>query len=217
MTPWFSRLVHDLKGPLSPLQTAVYLLKSNAVSPERQRELIDVIERQGRRLNRMLEEVGDWGRANQPPTSLRRAPCPIALVLDMAIGSVPGCAAEPVFLSGAETLEVPGDESRLVQLFTAVLDHATARDPAAAPRIEAEPAAGVVRVRVQDRGPTPDAAALAALFTTPQPQPADEGAGLRLLTAEALAHQHGGTLRAEPGTEGGLALVCELPVVDVAA
>ena len=37
--PWLDRLAHDLRGPLMPLQTAAYLLRSGHLEPERQQEL----------------------------------------------------------------------------------------------------------------------------------------------------------------------------------
>ena len=47
---WLDRLAHDLRGPLTPLQTAAYLLRSGQVTPERQQELFALIERQTRQL-----------------------------------------------------------------------------------------------------------------------------------------------------------------------
>jgi signal transduction histidine kinase len=65
MPPWLDRIAHDLRGPLMPLQTAAYLLRSGQLDPVRQAELVDVIDRQTRQLSRMIEELGDWLRASQ--------------------------------------------------------------------------------------------------------------------------------------------------------
>jgi signal transduction histidine kinase len=212
VTRWTDRIAHDLKGPLAPLQTASFLLRSDALASERQRELVDVIDRQARRLNRMIEELGDWTRADQRRLVTGREPCPLALALDLAIGSVPGLATEPQFAAGLETVDVPGDESRLVQLFHTLLGYLAARDPAGAPELCVEPADAGVRIVLADRGPDLAGAALAALFDTPLPAPHDDGLGLRLMIAAAIAQAHGGRLGAMARDGGGLRFECELPV-----
>ncbi|HEY9400556.1 MAG TPA: histidine kinase dimerization/phospho-acceptor domain-containing protein, partial [Luteimonas sp.] len=63
--PWLDRLAHDLRGPLTPLQTAAYLLRSGQVEGERQQELFVLIERQTQVLVRMIEELSDWTRVSQ--------------------------------------------------------------------------------------------------------------------------------------------------------
>ncbi|GHA81582.1 sensor histidine kinase [Cognatilysobacter bugurensis] len=211
MKRWSDRLAHDLKGPLAPLQTAAFLLRSGALPPERQRELVDVIDRQTRRLNRMIEELGDFTRAEQNRLVTRRGPCSLALVLDLALGAVPDAATEPEFIGGTDAIEIDGDEPRLVQMFGTLLSHARARDPAHAPVLRIEPLDAGVRVSVIDRGPAPDPTALAGLFDAPQPAPADEGLGLALMLAGAIAQAHDGRLDAHPADTGGLRIDCSLP------
>ena len=60
---WLDRLAHDLRGPLAPLQTASYLLQREDLDPARRQELLGMLERQTRRLGRMLDEIDDWARA----------------------------------------------------------------------------------------------------------------------------------------------------------
>lgn len=212
MRHWSDRIAHDLKGPLAPLQTAAFLLKSDALASDRQRELVGVIERQSRRLNRMIEELGDMTRAEQCRLVADRSPCPLALVLDLAIGSVPGMATEPRFTPGLDNVEVRGDESRLVQLFHALLTHLAVRDPAGSPALHVEAADGGVCIVLADRGPDVDPAALATLFDAPLPAPHDEGLGLRLMVAAAIARAHEGRLQAAARDGGGLRFECELPL-----
>lgn len=213
MTRWYDRVAHDLKGPLAPLQTATYLLKSDALPPERQRELANVIDRQARRLNRMIEELGDYARASEQRLRLRMQPAPLALVIDLAIGAVPGCTVEPRYLDGTDAATVEGDESRLGQMFSTLLAHLQARTPGQPPELTVSAAGdGGVRVELGDRGPALADDALATLFDHPEQAPHDEGLGLRLMLAQAIAQAHSGSLQACAREGGGLAFVCELPL-----
>ena len=75
------RLAHDLRGPLSPLQTAAYLLRRPDLEPERRDELLAIIDRQTTRLSSMVQEVSDWTRARQSRlVSRREAVVPAMLV-----------------------------------------------------------------------------------------------------------------------------------------
>ncbi|CAA9350851.1 MAG: hypothetical protein AVDCRST_MAG71-2789 [uncultured Lysobacter sp.] len=212
MTRWYDRIAHDLKGPLAPLQTASYLLKSEGLPPERQRELADVVDRQARRLNRMIEELGDYARASEHRLRLRIEPCPLALVLDLAIGSVPGSAIDPRYDAGLDSVAVAGDEGRLVQLFASLIAHLQARAPGQTPELRVTAADGRVRVELLGAGPSPDAETLTAMFERADPAPHDEGLGLRLMLAYAIAQMHGGSLAAHAPDGGGLMFVCELPL-----
>lgn len=211
--PLLDRLMHDLKGPLAPLQTAVYLLGRDDLPDDRRRELLDTLERQSRRLGQMIDEAGDWFRASQQRLVVRREPCTLGMLLDNAIGAIPGCTIEPVIPGDLATLVLVGDEMRLLQLFGTLIRHACARDPGNAPGVVVASLPGGVRITVSDEGPSLDPALLGGLLDQPCPEPLDAGLGLRMLIAHAIATAHGGTLVAVPTTPGkGVSLVCELPL-----
>lgn len=211
--PLLDRLMHDLKGPLAPLQTAAYLLGRDDLPDDRRRELLNTLERQSRRLGQMIDEAGDWFRASQERLVVRREPCTLAMLLDNAIGAIPGCAIEPVIPGDLATLVIVGDEVRLLQLIGTLIRHACARDPGRTPRLVIAPLPDGVRITVSDDGPSLDPALLGGLLDQPCPEPLDAGLGLRLLIARAIADAHGGTLVAVPTSpEKGVSLVCELPL-----
>lgn len=212
--PLLDRLMHDLKGPLAPLQTAAYLLGRDDLPPERRRELLDTLERQSRRLAQMIDEAGDWVRASQQRLGSRREPCELGLLLDTAVGGIAGCTVEPRVPAELAALVINGDETRLLQMLATLIRHASARDPERTPGLVVAAVPDGVRITVSDRGPVLDPAALAGLLDQPSPDPADAGLGLRLLIAHAIVRAHGGTLVAVPDDAGqGLSLVCELPCI----
>jgi len=212
-TPLVDRVVHDLKGSLAPLQTAAYLLGRDDLPPERRHELLDTLQRQSRRLGQMIDEAGDWARASQGRLVTRRASCDLAMLLDNAIGGIPGCHVEPVIPAELVNRAIVGDEGRLLQMLAALIGHACARSSGQRPRLVLTAVAGRVRIAISDEGPTPDAVALAGLLEQPLPEPADAGLGLRLMIARAIVLGHGGTLLAQANPAGrGQLLVCELPI-----
>ena len=211
--PWLDRLAHDLRGPLTPLQTAAYLLKSGQLEPARQQELFEMIDRQTRRLGRMIEEVSDWSRASQGRLLGVQDSYEPALLLDFAVSSVvPGRRVLPAITDDSNGSHVHGDQLRLVQLLRTMVEYAAARADGRAPTLHLWREQQVLRIDVADDAATPDPAQLAALLDEPLPEPYDEGLGMRLLIARAIAEAHGGTLAAEAVATGGLQLRCTLPL-----
>jgi K+-sensing histidine kinase KdpD len=206
---WLDRLAHDLRGPLAPLQTAAYLLRSGQVEGERQQELFVLIDRQTRQLVRMIDELGDWTRISHERLLGSRECNEAALLLDYARTNAGAAGASAEVENRAEGALLEGDPARLAQLLRILIEYAGARSVAP---VKVTLQANGERLRVDaDAGPAPDAAQLAALFDEPQPEPYDEGLGLRLLIARAIAEAHGGSLSAL-AEEGKLLLRCELPL-----
>ena len=208
--PWLGRLAHDLRGPLMPLQTASFLLRSGQLEPERQQELFVLVERQTQRLARMIDELDDWSRASQHTLLGAREPCEPALLLDNAIGGARlGSNVAPTIVDDTGECHVDGDPSRLTQLLRTMLEYASRSRPV---QVSMEILDARVRIDVIDAGATTDSAQLVALLEHPMPEPHDEGLGLRLLVAHAIAEAHDGTLHADAAPGGGLRLRCELPL-----
>lgn len=206
--PWFDRLAHDLRGPLMPLQTAAYLLRSGHLDAQRQQELLLLIERQTRRLAGMIDELDDWSHAERSTLLATREPCVPALLLDDAVGAGPVEGAMPDIVDESGDARVEGDAVRLTQLLRTLLEHANREQPA---RIRVRVDGDALRIDVLAAGGSPDAAQLAALLREPMPEPFDEGLGLRLLIARAIAEAHAGSLEADRA-DGGLRLTCRLPL-----
>lgn len=204
---WLDRLAHDLRGPLAPLQTAGYLLQREDLEPARRQELLGMLERQTRRLGRMLDELDDWARAGRSRLLGDREEVELALLLDYAlVGS--GIRDARVEDDGNIAL-VGGDPQRLTQLLRTLFDFAQSRGGLSGVALRSGDGQARVEVLVADADAPADDAA--ALLDAPQRVPYDEGLGLRLLLAREIARAHGGELVAGPG-DGGLRLRLELPL-----
>lgn len=210
--PSWSRIVHDLRGPLMPLRTAAWLLRNELGDSDRTRELADIVDRQSARLARMMDELGEWVRsASGEPLRLDRRPLDAALALDMVIGGIPGCHLEPRYAGESAATRLLVDQHRLDQLLRTMVEHALHRVADRPPEIDVWLDAGHLHVRVRDYGNPLDATARQDLLSYPQSSPFDDGLGLRLLLARRIAEAHDGRLVVEADTDQGLALVCSLP------
>jgi len=208
--PWIDRLAHDLRGPLTPLQTAAYLLRSGQVTPEREQELYALIERQTRQLARMIDELGDWARASQQRLVAAPEACDPTLLLDYARANSGAAGAEAIVENHADGVVLEGDPVRLTQLLRVLIEYASAHGRAPA-TVVLRAVDGRLRIDVSSAGSAPDAEELAALFEQPHPAAHDEGLGLQLLIAHAIALGHHGSLEAVAEV-GRLMLRCELPL-----
>jgi K+-sensing histidine kinase KdpD len=205
--PWLDRLAHDLRGPLAPLQTASYLLQRDDLEPARRRELVVMVERQARRLGGMIDELNDWTRAAQQRLLGPREHCEPSLLLDHAlVGS--GLAGTAIEEDGSLAV-VDGDPQRLTQLLRTLLEYASARGTV--PAVALRSGNGRIRNEVRVPGSAPDPEQLASLLQQPQAEPFDEGLGLRLLVARAIAQAHDGELEAVV-EDNRLRLRCDLPL-----
>jgi signal transduction histidine kinase len=208
--PWFDRLAHDLRGPLTSLQTAAYLLRTDPNGPNA-KELAELVVRQSQRMGRMIEELDDWSRAEQRRLVDAREQVDLESALDMGLTAIPGCMIAPAWDADAQGLVVHGDSNRLPQLFRTLVEQAMARDAASA-RVVVSRVDGSAVIAVSDRGPALDDAARARLLHAPQIPPPDQGLGLRLLIAKAIVEGHGGRIDVDATPDATLRVRCTLPL-----
>ncbi|MDQ3510341.1 MAG: HAMP domain-containing histidine kinase, partial [Pseudomonadota bacterium] len=200
---FLGRLAHDLRGPLSPLQTAAYLLRREDIGPQRQRELLDIIDRQATRLGSMLQEMSDWMRARKGNVGTRREPVNVSLLIELACAELVAAGGVVDLPEELDNAEVYGDTQHLVQMLGTLVGYMRTRAGDAGVRVLASLSDGRLEVVIESQGGVDDPASEAwfahsieTLFTTPEPAPFDEGLGLRLLIAGAIVEAHGGKVSA---------------------
>lgn len=205
------RLAHDLRGPLSPLQTAAYLLRRDDVDAARQHELLEIIERQTARLSGMVQEVSDWMRARQSRLVDHREQVGVPMLVELACAT----AVPRVRLDLPESLDhatVEGDTKRLVQMLSTLVGVMQARVGDGHVSVRAMQADEELRVVIE----APDAVwaegEREALFREAQAVPFDEGLGMRLLVARAIAQAHGGDLGVGESAPASARLDVRLPL-----
>jgi len=213
---WMGKWAHDLRGPLSPIQSALFLLRHSSGDVNERDELFELIDRQMRRLTGMIDEIGDWVRADQGRLLTRSGPIDLALIVEASRG-LGANAVDVRYDNDAENACLEGDASRLANLLSTFFWLvSTPRENATA---NGAPGSADIRVRdgsVHLTGPLSPAihsgSDIETLFTQPQVAPAGDGLGLRLLIASAIAKGHGGELTTRSAGDGAVEVVLRLPV-----
>lgn len=202
------RLAHDLRGPLAPLQTATWLLRQDGAAAPRRDDLLDIIDRQSSRLGKMVQEISDWVRARDGRLISRKELLAVPLLLELAPATEQGMPG----WQGAQGLEdrvIEGDAQRLVQMLGTLSGVLQARGGISART--ASVVGGRLRLAVIGEAAWGEGE-LDRLFSAPDPEPFDQGLGMRLLVAHEIARAHGGDAGAGWAGQTAAELWVELPL-----
>jgi signal transduction histidine kinase len=215
---WLGKLGHDLRNQLAPIRTATQMLQLGGLDPVRQREMLDLQERQVLRMVRMLDDVAELGRLAGPVPVEAGEGLDLGILVDTALGEVGRhlVAASLTLEQDVPERRLPlrGDRKRLVQALIRLLDNARRFTPEGGRvgvRIVVDGA--VAAVHVSDTGVGIESRRHAEIFALPRERRDAEGLGISLLLARACAVDHGGTLEVtSAGTDQGSEFVLRLPL-----
>jgi signal transduction histidine kinase len=208
---------HELRTPLTSIQGFSQAIVEGEVQGEGVSWAARTIQREARRLIRMVEGLLQVARIESGTAQSAREAVALADVVRGAVAALEVQARE----AGVEIREpagdlppVVGDADRLSQLFMNVLDNAVKHSPRGT-SVDVGGAAqdGHVVVRVRDRGAGIPAGAETRVFERfyRGDDVEREGAGLGLAIAQAIAQAHGGHIEAR-NVEGGAEFRVVLPV-----
>jgi PAS domain S-box-containing protein len=215
---FLAMLGHELRNPLSPILTALQLMKLRGGGLERERE---VIERQVGHLTRLVEDLLDVSRITRGKVAIKEEPVAVA---DMVAKGIE--IASPLLEQRAHVLdiEVPrslwvrGDAGRLSQVISNLFTNAakyTPRGGRITVRAIEDGAEIVIRVRDTGVGIAPDVLPKVFDLFVQERQDIDRsrgGLGLGLTIVRNLVERHGGTVSAHSDGRGrGSEFVVRLP------
>ena len=216
---FLAMLGHELRNPLAPIVMSLEVLRlRDAWRPE-----LDVVERQVHHMKRLMDDLLDVARIARGKLTLDKGPVDIADVLVQARESAPEWASRHHPLQWnvpQEGLHVLGDRSRLVQVFSNLLDNAAKySDDGSEIRVHARVVPeGQVRVSVHDSGIGLSSDQIEQVFEMFE-QGGRSGAfagglGLGLAIVRNLARHHGGHAWAESdGLGRGSSFHVDLPLL----
>ena len=221
-TELLSSVSHELRTPLTAILGFSDLLIQGADGPLNPDQLEDVrtIDRSGRRLLELVDDLLDAARIRSGELALQPEPLDLGALVTATVDEI-----RPV--AGAKGLAVttrldalpqawPGDAPRLRDVFLSLLDNAVKFTPAGG-RIDIAAACDdeAVSVTVTDSGVGIAADRQAAIFETfgKAAGPQYVGAGLGLAIARELARRHGGDVTVRSVLGNGSSFTVRLPVV----
>ncbi len=200
-------VAHELRNPLTSLRSAVETLPL-AKTEESRKRLLDVIEHDVNRLDRLISDISDASRLDAELQRQEAAPVDLAQLLDALVKTANEILADDVkvtlsFEGGKpEDFRVPGHDSRLGQVVSNLVDNARSFSPAGGTvRITCRKLKDEVEIVVDDEGPgiPPDAVAkIFERFYTDRPaQGFGQNSGLGLSISKQIVEAHGGEIWAE--------------------
>lgn len=225
---FLAMLAHELRNPMAPISTAAQLLKAAPGNPAQVERAADVIARQVRHMTELVDDLLDVSRVTRGLVELDRKPVAIKGALTHAIEQVrPLMEARGHQLTTRMAAGDPwvlGDRTRLVQVFSNLLNNAAKYTPPNGALSVAMAVAGAqVEVRIADTGIGIDAQLMPQvfeLFTQGErtPDRAQGGLGLGLALVKSLVELHGGRVAAESeGAGRGSTFIVTLPLLEAGA
>lgn len=229
---------HELKNPLTSLRSAVETLPL-AKSEESKGRLLDIIQHDVRRLDRLISDISDASRLDAELARTDARPLDLehllhdlvdvsqqvrsskkAVKVDFRVERKPG--TKPSFI-------VNGHDLRIGQIITNLIENARSFVPKEGGEIVVTLARTRSRcvVHVNDNGPGIQAENIDRIFERfytdrPESEGFGQNSGLGLSISRQIAEAHGGTLRAEnlideeSGSIRGASFILSLPAVQPA-
>jgi len=214
-------LGHELRGPLSPILGALYLLKL----PNESRRAELIIERQVHHLARLVDDLLDVSRISRGKVDLQLEMVEITEIVTKAIEMVTPLIEERRHDLTTQVpqngLTVHGDATRLSQVVSNLLTNAAKyTEPGGKIVIVAERIGDDVEIRLRDNGIGIASDVLPRVFDLfVQDRPgavtdrARGGLGLGLTIVKSLVESHGGTVSAKSDGRGhGSEFTIRLPL-----
>jgi two-component system sensor histidine kinase KdpD len=202
---------HELRTPLTSILGSVITLRSVELDKDQSAEFLGAIERQGRRLLRLIEEL--LTAAQLQRDGIVR-PSPEALEVTALAREVAKDFGDPnVEVIGPEDCEVVGDPEILRRVLSNLIDNAV-KHGAPPVLVSVERSGDGVELAVMDHGPVIPAAERERIFerfTRLDPTGSRPGIGLGLPIVRELLSGCGGRIWVEATAEGNTAFRVALP------
>jgi signal transduction histidine kinase/ActR/RegA family two-component response regulator len=224
---FLATLAHELRNPLAPIRTGLQLLRLSPTheSADRMHEMMD---RQLTQLVRLIDDLLDVSRVSRGKIDLKKELIDVKRVIALAIET-----SAPIIEGGhhqltidmpSEALPVEADSTRLVQVFSNLLNNAAKYTPDGGRlMVSARRDRSEVTVRVTDNGVGIAKEMLSEVFemfsqVRRDLDRAQGGLGIGLTLVRRLTEMHGGSVSADSrGLGTGSTFTVRLPVAPARA
>jgi signal transduction histidine kinase len=220
---FLSVISHELRTPLAAMLGALGLLRSPrlAAEPQRMRELLEIAERNGDRLSRLINDLLDLQRLEAGTLFFHYSPAPVGELLDTAAQEVRELAGlhnvQVVVETAAATAILVTDRDRISQVLHKLLTNAVKFSPAGGEVVlQARVCGSTIELTVRDRGPGIPGSFKGRLYENfSQAEPASVrhhgGVGLGLSISKKIVEGLGGTITIASTPGAGTTVAVLLP------
>ncbi|MBI2234508.1 MAG: response regulator [Micavibrio aeruginosavorus] len=205
-------LAHELRNPLAPIGNAIHIMRSSAATPEMKAEARDMIERQTHQMARLVDDLMDVSRITRGKIALRKQ----RIRLDDAVGNAIETVRPLIEKSrhelqihfAPEPLYVHADPTRIVQIFSNVLNNAAKyTTPGGQIWLSVEQIGGQAVIRIKDNGigiPANKIGSIFDMFSQVENalDRAHGGLGIGLTLVKNMVAMHEGRIEARSDGEG---------------
>ena len=210
-------VAHELKNPLTSLRSAVETLPL-AKNPESHTRLVEIIQHDVRRLDRLISDIADASRLDAELTRRDAEPLDTAkllrTVIDLSNEAADEGSARAVLHVARASMDaylILGHDIRLSQVVTNLIDNARSfSPPGGTVEVSLRRIDGEVEIKVEDQGPGIKAEQIERIFERfytdrPDGESFGQNSGLGLSISQQIVEAHGGRIWAENITAPGAA------------
>ena len=224
---------HELRTPIQPILGVSGVLRSET-KDSKQQELLDVIIRNAKRLQRLSQDILDVARIESHTLTLKKEIFNLNDIISNGISDIMNQVIVKENKESSIKLEftnsvkwkvdedeevnalpaVEADKDRISQVISNLLANAVKFTNEGVIRIAAEKNNGEILVSIKDTGTGVDPEILPRLFTKFVTKPETGGTGLGLFISKSIVEAHGGRIWAENNTDGkGATFYFNLPLI----
>jgi signal transduction histidine kinase len=210
-------LSHELRTPLTAMLAWLQLARHGDSDPVARERALQTIERNGRLLGRLIDDLMDTAQVVTGKLSIAQRPLDVTVLVRAAVSAARDTAVDKGVRLEAQIDQVVGqyvgDRRRLEQVVSILLSNAVKFTPPGGCvhiRVGSDATHAVIEVRDTGRGIAPEL--LPHVFEVFRRGGRTSGLGLGLAIARRIAELHGGTLdAASPGEGQGATFTLRLP------
>ena len=217
---WMSDIAHELRTPLAIISGELEAM-SDGVRPLNKEQLGSVRE-EVKHLSTLVDDLHKLALTDSGALAYKMQTVDldelVQLVIDSFMGRLADKELELRYESPGKRIKVQGDEQRLRQLLTNLLDNAVRYTSAGGKiTIKLKAEQRQAQLTISDTAPGASAEECERLFERLYRLEASRnrnsgGSGLGLAISRNIVSAHGGQITAEPGPDGGLLIITTLPM-----
>lgn len=219
---FLAMLAHELRNPLAPIAAAAEVLQLHTLDDKLTKKTSEIISRQVKHMTALVNDLLDVSRVTRGLVTISKNPLDLKSVVYSAVEQVrPFIEAQRhhlLFDLAAEKAYVMGDQKRLVQIITNLLNNAVKYTPQGGEiRLRLTVEADALALSIEDNGigmPAELQPHVFDLFTQAETTPdrTQGGLGIGLAVVKNLTELHGGTISCfSEGKDKGSRFTMRLP------